>query len=259
MLSLKPFVLKIPDIINRIEEEGVELPDLNGCAFIGNGNAFHIARLYAMNYNGTVYRAEEISRLPKWLKICMVSASGGKDSINVCKHFSNSTLLTCNTNAPSKEYASKTVVIPAEKEPPFYNVTTYAGMIYLLERIKPKQPSVDDLLLKELNYNAIIFIASLKKHPVASMAALKMREIFGKMALSLTREEAYHGWFLHPTKKEGVITIDTDFEMNSPYKISGNLIDLMIKLYYNIGILQEIKNPLEPNYQRILDLRNWKL
>jgi len=118
---------------------------------------------------------------------------------------------------------------------------------------------MDELLLKELNYNAIIFIASLKKHPVASMAALKMREIFGKMALSLTREEAYHGWFLHPTKHEGLVTVDTDFEFNSPYKLSGSLINLFSHLYYNIGILQEIKNPTKPDYQRILDLRNWKL
>ena len=259
MPSLKPYVTKIPDILDKIDEEGIELPDLTGSAFIGNGNAFHIARLYAMKYNGTVYRAEEVLRLPKWLNVCTISASGAKDSINVCKHFSNSTLLTCNTDAPSKEYAAKTVIIPSEKEPPFYNVTTYAGMIYLLEREKPKQPSMDERLLKELNYNAIIFIASLKKHPVASMAALKMREIFGKMALSLTREEAYHGWFLHPTKKEGVITIDTDFEINSPYKMSGGLLELMCQLYHNIGILQEILNPTKPDYQRILDLRNWKL
>ncbi|HQG61924.1 MAG TPA: hypothetical protein PLU96_07600 [Methanofastidiosum sp.] len=259
MPSLKPYVAKIPDIIDKIDEGGIDLPDLNGHAFIGNGNAFHIARLYAMKYNGTVYRAEEVLRLPKRLNICMISASGGKDSINVCKHFSNSVLLTCNADAPSKDYASKTVLIPAEKEPPFYNVTTYAGMIYLLEREKPKQPSMDELLLKELNYNAIIFIASLKKHPVASMAALKMREIFGKMALSLTREEAYHGWFLHPTKHEGLVTVDTDFEFNSPYKLSGSLINLFSHLYYNIGILQEIKNPTKPDYQRILDLRNWKL
>ncbi|KYC53481.1 MAG: hypothetical protein AMQ22_00271 [Candidatus Methanofastidiosum methylothiophilum] len=259
MTSLNSYVNKIPNIIDKIDQEGIELPDIEGSAFIGNGNAFHIARLYAMKYNGTVYRAEEVLRLPKWLKVCMISASGGKDSINVCKHFPNLTLLTCNKDAPSKEYASKTIVIPAEKEPPFYNVTTYAGMIYLLERQHPKISSKDDLLLKELNYNSIIFIASLKTHPIASMAALKMREIFGKMALSLTREEAYHGWFLHPTKKEGMITIDTEFELNKPYNMSGNLLDLMSQLYYNIGILQEMINPNKPDYQRILDLRNWKL
>ncbi|HNR44860.1 MAG TPA: hypothetical protein PKH80_06815 [Methanofastidiosum sp.] len=258
-MTLNRYVTKIPEIIEKIDSEGIELPDLTGRAFVGNGNAFHVARLYAMQYNGTVFRAEEVKRLSKDQKVCVISASGGKDSIEVTKHFNNAILLTCNPNAPSKDYASKCISLPAEKEPPFYNVTTYAGMIYLLDRAKLKNPYEDKLLLKELDYNAIIFIASLKTHPIASMAALKMREIFGKMALSLTREEAYHGWFLHPTKYEGLVTVETDFEFNSPYKLSGNLLNLLTHLYYNIGILQEKTVPNKPDYQRILDLRNWKL
>ena len=258
-MTLNRYVAKIPEIIEKIDKEGIELPDLTGRAFIGNGNAFHIARLYAMRFNGTVFRAEEIKRLPKDQKVCVISASGGKDSIEVTKHFTDAVLLTCNPNAPSKEYSSKCITLPAEKEPPFYNVTTYAGMIYLLDRVKLNPPFEDKLLLNELNYSAIIFIASLNKHPIASMAALKMREIFGKMALSLTREEAYHGWFLHPTKYEGLVTVDTDFEFNSPYKLSGSLLNLLSHLYYNIGILQEKTTPNKPDYQRILDLRNWKL
>jgi len=258
-MTLNRYVTKIPGIIEKIDSEGIELPDLTDRAFVGNGNAFHVARLYAMQYNGTVFRAEEIKRLSKDQEVCVISASGGKDSIEVTKHFSDAILLTCNPNAPSKEYASKCISLPAEKEPPFYNVTTYAGMIYLLDRAALKNPYEDKLLLKELDYNAIIFIASLKTHPIASMAALKMREIFGKMALSLTREEAYHGWFLHPSKKEGLITVDTDFEFNTPYKLSGSLLNLLTHLYYNIGLLQEKTVPDAPDYERILKLRNWKL
>jgi hypothetical protein len=258
-MTLNRYVSKIPEIIEKIESEGIELPDLSERAFIGNGNAFHVARLYAMKYNGTVFRAEEVKRLPKGLKVCVISASGGKDSTEVTKHFNDAVLLTCNPNAPSKEYSSENIVLPSENEPPFYNVTTYAGMIYLLDRTSLTAPFEDKLLLKELEYNAIIFIASLKTHPIASMAALKMREIFGKMALSLTREEAYHGWFLHPTKYEGLVTVDTDFEFNSPYKLSGSLLNLLSHLYYNIGILQEKTGPNKPDYERILKLRGWKL
>jgi len=259
MIPLNNFVTKIPDIISKIEDDGIELPDLTGRAFIGNGNAFHVARLYAMHYNGTVFRAEEVKRLSKSREVCVISASGGKDSIDAVKHFSDAVLLTCNPLAPSKEYSSRCITLPAENEPPFYNVTTYAGMIYLLERVPLMIPKEDRLLLRELNYNAIIFIASLRTHPIASMAALKMREIFGKMALSLTREEAYHGWFLHPSKREGIITVETDFEFNEPYNLSGSLLNILSQLYYNIGILQDLMTPNDPDYERILKLRNWKL
>lgn len=258
MIPLHYYVNKIPEIIKEIDNNGIDLPDLAGSAFIGNGNAFHVARLYAMKYNGFVFRAEEVNRLPTNQKACIISASGGKDSIDATKHFKDAVLLTCNQNAPSKKYAKNTIIIPAEEEPPFYNVTTYAGMIYLLERNFINRPIEDGGLLKELEYNSIIFIASLKTHPIASMAALKVREIFGKMALSLTREEAYHGWFLHQTKEEGLITVDTDFELNEPYHLEGSLVELLCKLYYNIGLLQDKLKPSDPDYDRILKLRNWK-
>ncbi len=259
MIPLHIYVNKIPGILQEIENNGIDLPNLNQRAFIGNGNAFHVARLYAMKYNGFVFRAEEVNRLSVNQKACIISASGGKDSINATKHFKDAVLLTCNPEALSKQYAKKTITLPAEKEPPFYNVTTYAGMIYLLERSFLNLPREDNQLLKELDYNSIIFIASLKTHPIASMAALKMREIFGKMALSLTKEEAYHGWFLHPMKQEGLINVDTDFEINAPYPINGSLIELLCQLYYNIGLLQEKVKPNDPDYERILKLRNWKL
>lgn len=259
MISLNSFVTNIPKILESIDEQGIELPDMTNRAFIGNGNAFHIARLYAMKMNGTVFRAEETFRLPKSQEACIISASGGKDSINVAKHFSDVTLITCNPKAPSKKFATKTIVLPSEKEPPFYNVTTYSGMIYLLERIKPSTPFEDEALLKELNYNAIILISSLKTHPITSMTALKIREMFGKMALSLTREEAYHGWFLHPTKNEGLITVDTEFELNHPYSMKGNLLDLLSQFYYNIGILQKRLKPRTPDYEKVIRIRKWKL
>lgn len=258
MVPLNIYVNKIPKILNDIDNNGIDLPDLRGSAFIGNGNAFHVARLYAMKYNGFVFRAEEVNRLPKNQKACIISASGGKDSIQATKHFKDAVLLTCNTKAPSRKYAKQTITIPAEEEPPFYNVTTYAGMIYLLEKKFVNHPKEDLLLLKELEYNSIILIASKKTHPIASMAALKMREIFGKMALSLTREEAYHGWFLHPSRQEGLITVDTDFELNEPYRINGSLLELLCQLYYNIGLLQEKLKPSDPDYERILKLRNWE-
>lgn len=258
MVPLHIYVNKIPKILEDINNNGIDLPDLTGSAFIGNGNAFHVARLYAMKYNGFVFRAEEVNRLSKNQKACIISASGGKDSIKATKHFKDAVLLTCNQNPPSKKYAKNTIIVPAEEEPPFYNVTTYAGMIYLLERNFLNTTKRDDLLLRELEYNSIIFIASLRTHPIASMAALKVREIFGKMALSLTREEAYHGWFLHQAKEEGLITVDTDFELNSPYHLEGSLLELLCMLYYNIGLLQDKLKPSDPDYDRILKLRDWK-
>lgn len=259
MESLKYYVDKIPDVLETLDKEGVSLPDLSGYSFFGSGNAYQVARIYARYFNGYAYPSEDYDQIKKLDKVCIISASGGKDSIKLATYFKDSILLTCNPNAPAKSLVKETIEIPALTEPPFYNVTTYAAMIYLLSRDRIKVPSLDNNLISWLSRSNIIFIAEKKNHPIASMCALKVREIFGKLALSLTIEESYHGWFLHPLTEESVITIGVDFDLKDSYKVSGNNLEILSKIYYHIGYLQEALNIKEYDYENVIKKRGWKL
>jgi len=259
MESLKYYVEKIPDVLDTIDKDGVSLPDLSGYSFFGSGNAYQVARIYARYFNGYAYPSEDCEQLNKLDRTCIISASGGKDSIKVATKFNNSILLTCNPKAPASVMAKETIEIPAFTEPPFYNVTTYAAMIYLLSGDKIKVPLLENNLVSWLSRPNIIFIAEKQNHPIASMCALKVREIFGKLALSLTIEESYHGWFLHPLTEESVISIGVDFDLKDSYKVSGNTLEILSKIYYHIGYLQEVLNIKEYDYENIIKKRGWKL
>jgi len=259
MESLKYYVEKIPDVLETIDKEGVSLPDLTGYSFFGSGNAYQVARIYARYFDGYAYPSEDCEQLTKLGRVCIISASGGKDSIKVATKFKNSILLTCNPKAPARSMTKETIEIPALTEPPFYNVTTYAAMIYLLSRDKFKVPLLEYNLVSWLSRPNIIFIAEKQNHPIASMCALKVREIFGKLALSLTIEESYHGWFLHPLTEESVISIGVDFDLKDSYKVSGNTLEILSNIYYHIGYLQEVLNIKEYDYDNIIKKRGWKL
>jgi len=259
MESLKYYVEKIPDVLETIDKEGVALPDLSGYSFFGSGNAYQVARIYARYFNGYAYPSEDCEQLDKLDRTCIISASGGKDSIKVATKFKNSVLLTCNPKAPVRAMTRYTIEIPALLEPPFYNVTTYAAMIYLLSRDRINVPLLDNNLISWLSRPNIIFIAEKENHPIASMCALKVREIFGKLALSLTIEESYHGWFLHPLTEESVISIGVNFDLKDSYKVEGSALDVLSRIYYHIGYLQEVLNIKEYDYESIIKKRGWKL
>jgi len=259
MESLKYYVEKIPDVLETLDRDGVSLPDFFGYSFFGSGNAYQVARLYARYFNGYAYPSEDYEQFNKLDRVCIISASGGKDSIKVATKFKNSVLLTCNLKAPAKSMAKETIVIPALPEPPFYNVTTYAAMIYLLSRDKINAPTLDHNLISWLSRSNILFIAEKENHPIASMCALKVREIFGKLALSLTIEESYHGWFLHPLTEESVISIGFNFDLKDSYRVDGNPLEILSKIYYHIGYLQEILNIKEYDYDNIIKKRGWEL
>jgi len=158
MKSLKYYVEKIPDVLELIDKNGISLPDLTGYSFFGSGNAYQVARMYARYFDGYAHPSEDCEQLTKLDQVCVISASGGKDSIKVATKFKNSILLTCNPKAPASALSKKTIEIPALKEPPFYNVTTYAAMIYLLSRDKINLPIIENNLISWLSRSNIIFV-----------------------------------------------------------------------------------------------------
>lgn len=259
MKSIRYYVEQIPSIIEKIDEDQINLPNLDGFSFVGSGNAYQVARIYANYFNGYSYYSEEINKIKNKDKVCCISSSGGKDSIKVVNECNNSLLITCNPKALARDFSKETIVLPALEEPLFYNVTSYAAMIYVLEKENIKIPLPDNNLISLLNSPSVIFISDLLYHPIACMCSLKFREILGGLSLSLSCNESYHGWFLRPFTKEAVITMNVDFDLRSSYKISGNSLDLLANIYYNIGIIQESLNIKDFEYTKILEKRDWKV
>jgi len=259
MESIKYYVEKIPSIIDLIERGNITLPDLNEYSFVGSGNAFQVARLYSQYFNGHAYLSEEINRIKNKDKVCVISASGGKDSIKVVESFNGPVLLTCNPKAKAKSIAGKTVIIPSLEEPPFYNVTSYAAMIYLINKSNLGIPKRDNNLISLLNSPSIIFISNMEDHPIACMCSLKFREILGSLSISLSINEAYHGWFLRPFTREAIISMNIDFDLKSSYKISGNPLELLSNIYYHIGLVQEKLHIEDFEYTKIIEKREWEI
>ncbi len=211
--------------------------------FIGNGNAYQVGKYYANRLYGLPVDFAYFERIKDFFndpKICVVSASGGKDSILPCKYFNDVVLLTCNKKAPSKEFAKETIIFPALEEPQFYNVSTYSSMIYHLEPQKINFYE-DQNLLELLNKNEnIIFVGDKKTYPIACMCALKVREILGKLSIGLHEIEAKHGYFLHDKDNECVIILNSTFNLKQDYFLKNNSLSLLLHVYYNIGFLQEV-------------------
>jgi hypothetical protein len=259
MESIRYYVEQIPSIIQLIKDRNISLPDLDGYSFVGSGNAFQVARLYAKHFNGYAYLSEEIDSIKNKDQVCVISASGGKDSIKVVESFKSPFLLTCNPKAKAKSIAGETIVVPSLEEPPFYNVTSYAAMIYLISKSNLEIPKRDNNLISLLNSPSIIFVSDLKNHPIASMCSLKFREILGSLSISLSINEAYHGWFLRPFTREAVISMNVDFDLKSTYKICGNSLDILANIYYHIGILQEELQIKDFEYTKIIEKREWEI
>jgi hypothetical protein len=245
--------------MEKINEDQINLPDLEGYSFVGSGNAYQVARIYANYFNGYAYYSEEINKIKNKDKVCCISSSGGKDSIKVVNVSRNPVLITCNPKAPARDFSKETILLPSLEEPLFYNVTSYAAMIYLLNKEDIKSPLPDQNLLSLLNSQSIVFISDLFNHPIACMCSLKFREILGGLSLSLSINESYHGWFLRPFTKESVISMNVDFDLRSSYKICGNSLELLAKVYYNIGIIQETMNIQDFEYTKIIEKKDWKV
>ncbi|AEF95955.1 hypothetical protein [Methanotorris igneus] len=259
MEPLSYYVERAVEVLKNIEEPDKEtIENLKNRAFIGNGNAFQVAKYYANKLNGYAIEPTYYKSLKKDERVCVISASGSKDSIEICKYFDDVVLITCNKDAPAKEYAKETIVLPSVKEPPFYNVSTYSAMIYWIDRQDYKFRE-DGFLKYLLRKPSIIFIGDELTYPIACMCALKVREIFGKLSAGLSDMEAYHGWFLHDNDDEAVICLNTNFDLVNNYKIVGTPLELLLTIYYNIGFLQEELEINDYKYDMVLKKKGWKI
>jgi hypothetical protein len=246
---------KYPEL--KIEKSGKNI-------FMGSGDAANTGKIFAQILGG---RALNVCNYQIFFEnepnrdsdIYIVNASGGKDGLKMAKWLTERNwhpkLLTNNPEPPAGKYLrpEDIFVFPADKEPPTYNVSTYASMIYWL--LKEDLPQIEDkiknLEIPDLRkYKFIFFMVQDKYETLGRMATRKIAEtLAGVGANGCGYSNAVHGMLTQPNKDRLV------FCMNCKYEGSGDVYELNIDSY--LGLLLCIhyivgKNQTDQDSENIL-------
>lgn len=264
-------------VVNTLESlEGWEMPEIpikRGLnLFMGSGNASQVAGIFANHFGGVAVNAAGYGRFAGYAgrfdEKVIVSASGGKDAVGMAEAFrGDCVLLTCAENPPAAEFARDVVVFPYLKEPPSYNVSTYASMFHALEpgeEVSRIMEYIRGLEVPELGRQSFIpVVAGDGSEALAQMCATKIRETLGIGSVGKGVSEAAHGWFLHNRPGELALCLNlAQFEPaeNRLHINYPSLLGLMLSAYYIIGKSQTERHSEEivKNYGRMSQLRGWK-
>jgi fructoselysine-6-P-deglycase FrlB-like protein len=245
--------------------------------FMGSGSAGCVSKLFVEKFNGSALNISNYKRFfertPKKIRVSIyiISASGGKDAINMAQFLKSknlkANLITCNKDAPAKKFVKKIFVFPTLKEPPTYNVSTYSSMIYWLfkDDIKKIKNLIKKIEIPNLRkYKYIFFLASDKYDVIAEMASRKVAETLEGIGSNGDGfSNSVHGMLRQPNKKRLVFCLNQKYPLKEDvYELNiDSHLGLMLITYYIIGRNQtdkDTKNLLK-NYQQIIKKLNWKL
>lgn len=240
--------------------------------FMGSGNASQVAGIFANHFGGFAANAAGYRRFAGYAgrfdEKVIISASGGKDAVGMAEAFKKDCiLLTCAENPPAAEFAREVIVFPSFKEPPSYNVSTYASMFRALEPeedVSKIGEYIGSLEVPGLGRQSFIpVIAGDGDEALAQMCATKIRETLGVGSVGKGVSEAAHGWFLHDRPEELALCLNlAQFEpakkrlhINYP-----SALGLMLSVYYLIGKNQteKLSEEIAGNYGRLSQLMGWK-
>lgn len=231
----------------------VDLKKSDHNIFMGSGSAYCTAQLWAKKFGGIALNASEYkeyleNRVEKnFESLNIVSASGGKDSIPMAQ-FCNDilrikpNLITCNAEAPAKEYCAKIFAFPSFQEPPTYNTSTYGSMIYWLFGEDPQTilDFVSQMKIPDLRqYHYVFFMSDDKHATIAEMACRKIAETNQGVATnSAGFTHGAHGMLRQPDEKRLVVAMNMEYPFAKEHSYSIKLdsyLGLMMATYYIIG------------------------
>ena len=255
----------------------IEKDDKN--LFLGSGNASSVAKIFAEKFNGLALDASnykiflERSIKKDFASIYIINASGGKDGYNMAKYIKemnlNPNLITCNKDAPAKEFINKMFLIPALIEPPTYNVSTYSSMIYWLfrENVSEIKGLIDKLEIPNLKkYKYIFFLAADKFQSIAEMTSEKTAETLGGIGSNSDGfTNAFHGILRQPNKDRLIFCLNQNYplkERENIYELNiDSYLGLLLSTYYIIGKNQTDKDTenLLKNYQEATKVLDWRI
>ncbi len=220
---------------------------------LGSGNALSTGKILFSDYdavfaNESNYK-EKVKNFLKIDCIVLISASGGKHSIEIAKFLKNKRtenyFFTCNSGAPAKKYFNKknVFVFPKLSEPYTYNVSTYFGMIFsktrenpkkILKIIKNSKNKISKLNLSK--HNSYYFIIPEKFQEIGEMFLTKFDELFGSKITvrAFTKKQTLHAKTIVQSEKELFVSF------NEKIKLGKNNFNLNISERLNYGLLMSL-------------------
>jgi 8-oxo-dGTP pyrophosphatase MutT (NUDIX family) len=232
--------------------------------FVGAGDADNTGRILAQNFGGCGFSVVDYKRFfendpEKDHNVYIVNASGAKDGIKMAQWLTEKgyrpKLITSNPEPPAGKFLKPEdiFVFPAIIEPPTYNVSTYAAMLYgiLGEDISGLPDKLEYLKVPDLRrYKFIFFLTDDKYEIIGRMAKRKVAEtLAGLGADAGGYSNAAHGMLLQPNPDRLVVALNCEYDgPGDVYELEGNsYVALILSLHYIIG-----KNQTDSDSETIL-------
>jgi len=240
----------------------IERTSLN--VFVGSGDADNTGRILAQNFGGHGFSVVDYKYFfdnnpESDLNVYIVNASGAKDGIKMAQWLTEKgwqpKLITSNPEPPAGKFLKpeNVIVYPAIIEPPTYNVSTYAAMLYgvLREDITGVENLMKNLQIPDLRkYKFIFFLSSDKYEIVTRMVKRKVAETLAGIGTDGGGySNAAHGMLLQPNPDRLVFCINCEYDgPGDVYRLNADsYLGSILCMHYIIG-----KNQTDADSQTIL-------
>jgi hypothetical protein len=262
--TLDNYVFKALDNLPKWKYPELKIETTSRNVFVGSGDADNTGRILSQVFGGhgfsvVDYKFFFTNNPEKDLNVYIVNASGAKDGIKMAKWLTENgwrpKLITSNPEPPAGKYLKpeNVIVYPAVIEPPTYNVSTYAAMLYgiLHEDIAALGDKIKSLEIPDLRkYKFVFFLADDKYEIVARMAKRKIAEtLAGIGADGGGYSNAAHGMLLQPNSDRLVFCLNCQYDgPGNKYELDvDSYLGLLLCIHYIIG-----KNQTEQDSANIL-------
>jgi hypothetical protein len=262
--TLDYYVRQTLDNLPKWEYPKLEIKKNCRNVFVGSGNAANAGRILAREFGGAGFSVVDYQ---SFFKNCddsdrdvyIINASGGKDGVKMAQWLTQNgrrpKLITSNPEPLAGKFlrVEDIFAFPAIKEPPTYNVSTYAAMLYgiLKEDISGADERIKNLKVPDLRrYKFIFFLTDDKYEPAGRVAKRKVAEsLAGLGADAGGHSNAAHGMLLQPNADRLIVCINCDYEGEGDWWRfdAGSYIEAILAVHYIVG-----KNQTTADLQNIL-------
>jgi len=262
--TLDYYVWQTLENLPKWEYPKFEIKKSSRNVFVGSGDADNTGRILAQNFGGCGFSVVDYKLFfennpEKDLDVYIVNASGAKDGVKMAQWLTENNwrpkLITSNPEPPAGKFLKPEdiFVFPAIMEPPTYNVSTYAAMLYgiLKKDVSGLKEKIESLKVPDLRkYKFIFFLADDKYEIIGRMAKRKIAETLdGIGADAGGYSNAAHGMLLQPNPDRLVFCLNCKYDgAGDTYELNGDsYLGLLLCMHYIIG-----KNQTDRNSETIL-------
>jgi hypothetical protein len=220
--------------------------------FMGSGDANNTGRIFAQILGGHSlnicnYQWFFENEPSRDSNIYILNASGAKDGPKMAQWLTERNwhpkLLTNNPEPPAGKFlrSEDVFVFPANIEPPTYNVSTYAAMLYWLlkEDLQEIEEKIKSLEIPDLRqYKFIFFMVQDKYEVLGRMATRKVAEtLAGVGANGCGYSNGVHGMLVQPNKERLVFCMNCKYEgAENTYELNiDSFLGLLLCIHYIVG------------------------